>query len=271
MEMGGIAFKQLCNVALDRSFADAYIRTVEKMRVQMSDAKGYLEIVERGLDSIQNICREKGIRVIADSPVVNVFEELIKSSPAAKVILTTRDYSDWSNRKLKDHHEFLCRESIIPKMEVYDPQHNGATFVSNIDMYKGESLPPLHHAFSLYSCAKRAMIRQQVDSGNISEHPAIISAPQLVDLAQTIYGSGKGLYIATNAIADAFIEYNDYIRSVVPSHNLLEVDLWNDDACEFHDKIELFLNTTVDSNWRGSVVGFEVGSQLGNKVSGMCT
>jgi hypothetical protein len=275
-------FHELCEMNLKSVHYRTGCRGVSvKMEVDLKNT-------DRDLANMLRKVQFQGVEAVIDSPVAYVFNELYISSPNAKVILSVRDPDTWVLHRLEDHpHALVCRESVIPPLIDSYASSNAGSTINKIGPppQPNEAYPSLPHPFALRICMQRASYRQITKYNNsttttttttnntqVNSKDAVIGIADYLSMAEEVFGIGnRGRLKARNILAQAFTQYNDYIRSVVPPHNLLEVDLWNDDACEFHDKIELFLNRSLHPKFRGSIVGMKIGKEMGERICKSCT
>ena len=195
------------------------------------------------------------IQALADSPVYYMLDELLASFPNARVILSVREANAWAQSRLHSHsNEVICRESvhgIFHKEEV--------------------GLPQLPHAFAVRVCAERAAVRAARKGALIKKQQnqtsgALVSTvdfvPPIVNY-KTFLGeatrSGSFGHNKFEPIIRAYNQYNEYVRKIVPKGQLLEVNLFEEEACEVHVRVEKFLGRPVHPDWRGNMIGTKVG------------
>lgn len=205
--------------------------------------------------------RRNKVQALIDSPVSYVFDDLYAaSSPDVKVILSVRDPVIWAQSRISYHkNEHICRESALLF-------NNSKTTTLGGD---DPLLPPLPHPFALRMCAKRAVMRGKLNNSgevvfpfvSLSEYNSMACNQHLVDSIRS-----KAVY-SVEPLADAYLQYNNYIRSVVLKHNLIEVNLWEDDACELHNKLEIFLSRKLEMSYRSNFIGMKVGDDTKVKDS----
>ena len=185
------------------------------------------------------------VEALVDSPVYFYFDSLRLAYPEALVVLSVRDSDEWLRSRVQHHgKELVCRESIMNSID------GSKTHSSSGD-------PPLTHPFNLEACVKRAT-KQAASQGAL---PLLSPLVSFLEVLQHPHGKV--------ALKTAYKEYNNYVQSTVPPHQLLVMDVFEEDSCVMHDRIETFTNKTVDKAWRGTIFGLPLDG-TGSKPSESC-
>lgn len=195
-----------------------------------------------------------GVEAVVDSLTYFVYDELRAVFPDAFVFLTTRSPSEWAEMRVErfDSKAMMCAESAYLEISVRDNvlrQNDGSPVV----------FPPLPHAYAFLACAERAYIRQMFSAPGLGQQKSVMTS--FKDILKKYPNKGMGI------IAKTYAEYNGYVRKTAPAGKFIEINLWKDNACAVHERVEsLFNNRKVPGSWRGTVVGARVESRSENNT-----
>jgi len=187
------------------------------------------------------------VEAIMDTPVVHMFDEIRCEYQDAFVVLTTTNSLDWAKNRLAVHsHDplYICAESSMPNRRVKQK-----------DVLALQQ-PHLPHPFALQPCIARAIARKQTS-------PAVVELGDLKKAWINILGIEAGTEKTVKILSTSYQIYENFVRQRTPPNQLLEVNVWIDDACTIHDALENALAIKLPEAWRGKRFGTPVGARHG--------
>jgi len=192
---------------------------------------------------IQDI--EQGeLQAIMDTPIPYLFDELRSKYPDSIVVLTSRNEMDWAKSRLVEHPggpSYICAESAMP---------------SGVRRQLAMKVPVLPHPFALKACVKRAIARNQTT-------PAVVKLTELKKAWEKKLGVQAGVEETLRILSTSLKVFDNYVRQRTPPNKLIEIDLWNDNACLLHNAFENALGVMLPSTWKGKRFGTPVGAEAG--------
>jgi hypothetical protein len=78
-----------------------------------------------------------------------------------------------------------------------------------------------------------------------------------------VKGTTAGVERAMRILSVSINQFDNYVRQQTPSNQLIEINVWNDDACTIHKSLEKALGTILPSSWKGERFGTPIGTNNG--------